>query len=441
MDIDRLDTLGPMKAFIGRLGLLCILTASRPLLPQEAPSNATHIVETNNGDKLLRNGAPFFIKGAGGSSQYLAEAAGAGANSIRVWSPDEQTIEEAGRYGMTVLVGLRLGIPRHGFNYLDATAVQKQQTDTLAVVRRLKNNPAVLMWALGNELELEASQEQRIAAWKAVEQLARAVKREDPGHPVIAVLAGPGKDKLKELDRYCPSLDAVGINTYGGILSLSQAIAAQDFRRPYIVTEFGPRGHWEVAKTAWGSPIEDTSSEKAALIARGYEHSIAHQPHCLGSYVFLWGQKQEKTATWYGLFLPDGSRVNGVDTMQYLWTGKWPPHRAPELDGTIHADSDADLPAGVFRSGSKIRCSLRAIGRDGDPIDVRWELRPDVAKNPSVGGDYEAPVTPLAGAVQQQDGQSAVIVAPQQLGDYRIFAYVANRYHAAATANLPIQVR
>ncbi len=382
----------------------------------------------------MRNDQPFFIKGAGGGAQYLEEAAARGANSIREWSADEETLEQVHRQGMTALVGLALGIPRQGFDYLDISAVQKQLETTIAVVHRLKSNPAVLIWALGNELELNATDEQRIAAWKAVEQLARAVKREDPTHPVIAVLAGPGKTKLRELDQYCPTLDAVGINTYGGILGLPENIAEQGFRRPYIVTEFGPRGHWEVAKTAWGMPIEDTSSQKAALIAKGYEHAIANQPQCLGSYVFLWGHKQEKTQTWYGLFLEDGAHVAGVETMQHLWTGKWPEHRAPIIEGVLTAQ-----PQDVVHPGARIICSIKTTDPDGDPITVKWELRPDVANNKSNGGDFEPPAAPIEGAVEQQNGTSAVIRVPQNPGDYRVFAYVYNHYRAAATANLPIR--
>ncbi len=295
------------------------------------------VVTRGDGYTLLRNGEPCFIKGAGGGAKYLGEVVTAGGNSIRQWAPDEAALEEARERGLTVLVGLVLGIPRHGFDYGDAARVQKQLEETVAVVHRLKTNPAVLIWALGNELELEATDEQRIAAWKAVEQTARAVKREDPAHPVIVVLAGAGGNKLRELDQYCPSIDAVGINTYSGIMTLPETIAAQGFRRPYIVTEFGPRGHWEVAKTSWGMPIEDTSTQKAAFILKGYEHAIANRPQCLGSYVFLWGQKQEKTHTWYGLFLPDGAHLGGVDAMQFLWTGKWAAHRAPVIDGGITA--------------------------------------------------------------------------------------------------------
>ncbi len=415
-----------------------------PVFSADLPQPSVRVVAQGGGYTLMRNGQPFFIKGAGGGPQYLNEAVAAGANSVREWSIDQQTLERVGQAGMTALAGLTLGIPRQGFNYLDAAAVQTQLEKTIAVVHRLKANPAVLIWALGNEVELGATDEQRIAAWKALEQLAQAVKREDPGHPVIVVLAGAGQKKLRELDRYCPSLDAVGINTYGGIVSLPETITAQGFRRPYIVTEFGPRGHWEVAKTAWGMPIEDTSSQKATLIAKGYEHAIAHRPQCLGSYVFLWGQKQEKTQTWYGLFLQDGAHVAGVDTMQYLWTGKWPAHRAPVIDGTIAAkpqDANGQEAKDVFSAGTRIQCSIKAGDPDGDPITVAWELRPDVANNRSQGGDFEPPAAPIAGAIEQQSGQSAVIRIPETPGDYRVFAYVRNSYKAAATANLPIEVK
>ncbi len=411
-------------------------TSAQPAQPD------IRIVARNGGYTLLRNGQPFFIKGVGGGPQYLDEAAAAGANSVREWSVDDEALERARQGGLTALVGLHLGIPRQGFNYLDAAAVQKQRDTTIAVVHRLKLHPAVLIWALGNEIELNATDEQRLAAWKALEQLARAVKREDPGHPVIVVLAGPGQNKLRELDQYCPSLDAVGINTYGGILGLPETIAKQGFHRPYIVTEFGPRGHWEVAKTAWGVPIEDTSTQKAALISKGYEHAIAHQPQCLGSYIFLWGQKQEKTQTWYGLFLEDGSHVAGVDTIQHLWTGKWPAHRAPVIDGAIVAkpqNAGAEKAKNVFSAGSRIVCSIKTSDPDDDPTTVTWELRPDVANNPSRGGDFEPPAKPISGAIEQQDGQSAVIRVPEHAGDYRVFVYVKNQYKAAATANLPIK--
>ena len=426
---------------------VCLLFAvAGPLtcFGQDGPSSV-RIERSSNGYLLLHDGKPFFIRGAGGAREHMDSVVAAGGNSIREWSPDRAALETARQLGLTVLVGFPFVAARHDFDYTNAEDVRKQLDNVLATVRDLKRNPAVLMWALGNELELNASQGQRIAAWKAVEQAARAVSMEDPNHPVIAVLAGAGKDKLRELDQYCPSLDAVGINTYAGIMSLPETIQAQAFKRPYIVTEFGPHGHWEVAKTAWGMPIEDTSTQKEEFIVKGYEHSIAKEGQCLGSYVFLWGEKQEKTHTWYGLFLPDGTRLGGVDAMQYLWTGKWPAHRSPKIQQTIAAKTEQATDDGapdVFQAGATIRCTI--VARDpeeGDPLRIKWDIRRDVSNNPSSGGDREAPSPPIAGAVIRESDQTAIIRVPSAPGDYRIFVYVYNMQGGAATANLPIEAK
>jgi beta-galactosidase/beta-glucuronidase len=39
------------------------------------------------------------------------------------------------------------------FDYNDKEAVQKQQEEVLLLVKQFKNNPAVLFWAIGNELD------------------------------------------------------------------------------------------------------------------------------------------------------------------------------------------------------------------------------------------------------------------------------------------------
>ena len=43
------------------------------------------VIKIGNSYKLIRNGQPYYIKGAGGSSK-LAELARRGGNSIRTWS-------------------------------------------------------------------------------------------------------------------------------------------------------------------------------------------------------------------------------------------------------------------------------------------------------------------------------------------------------------------
>ena len=429
-----------MNNFIPALILVGVLSLSDVVNAAEGASEVK-IVSKENGFQLLRNGQPYFIKGVCGSSR-LEELVAAGGNSLRTYGPGG--LEQARQRGLTVLLGLGVGKPRHGFDYTNKERVARQLEQARQDVLKFKDHPALLMWALGNETELNASTEDRIRAWQAVAEMARMVKQTDPQHPVITVVAGIGTNKLRELDTFCPALDAVGINTYGGMPGLPRAVARQGWKRPWLVTEFGPRGHWEVPKTSWGIPIEDSSTAKADLYSKAYQAAVEHQPACLGSYVFLWGQKQEKTHTWYGMFLPEGNRLNAVDAMTFAWTGRWPTNRCPQIGpGKIQVRTEGPSePAAqhVFSPGARLRCTVDASEPEGQPMMVRWDLRLDVADNPSTGGDRESPTPPLNGAVISAENTEALVQLPDKPGNYRLFVYAFDPHGAAATANLPVRV-
>ncbi|MCX6904470.1 MAG: hypothetical protein NTW03_13505, partial [Verrucomicrobia bacterium] len=383
------------------------------------------IVPKDAGYLLLRNGQPYFIRGVCGSSR-LDELAAAGGNSIRTYGSGS-ALDQAQKRGLTVLLGLSVGKPRQGFDYANTRSVAQQLDRARADVLKSKDDPALLMWALGNETELDTSATNRIKVWQAVNAMAEMVKQVDGKHPVITVLAGIGATKLRELDTYCPALDAVGINTYGGMMSLPEAVAKQGWKRPWLVTEFGPRGHWEVPKTAWGLPIEDSSTEKADLYLRAYRRAVAEQPACLGSYVFLWGQKQEKTHTWYGMFLPEGNRLGAVDAMTMAWTGQWPANRCPQIGpGRIKVrveGTEQDDVRHVFNPGARLRCTVDASDPEHDPLTIRWDLRGDVSDHPGRGGDREPSAPPIADAVVSSQQSEAVVLLPAKEGNYRLFVY------------------
>jgi hypothetical protein len=382
------------------------------------------IVAKGDGFQLERAGKPYYIKGAGGTWRMDLLAA-SGGNSCRMWGPPtKEQLDDAQKNGLTVLAGLTVGKPRHGFDYRDAAKVEAQRERARQTVRALKGHPALLMWALGNETELGASAEDRVLIWKEVEKLAQIVKAEDPAHPVITVLAGVGKSNLVDVAQHCPTLDAVGVNAYGGMLKLPEALAAQGWKKPWLVTEFGPRGHWEVAKTAWGLPVEDTSTEKAEFYEKAYARAVAGQPRCLGSYVFLWGQKQEKTHTWYGMFLPDGTPLDTVDAMTHSWTGQWPKDRAPKIS-SIEVRQEEGIAV----------CKVKAEAPTGGALKIEWDVRKDVSDNPSTGGDREEAVPVLARA----SGAETQLRLPAAPGNYRVFVYVlANG--KAATANRAVRI-
>ncbi|MGS0526388.1 hypothetical protein ACU8V7_15645 [Zobellia nedashkovskayae] len=137
-------------------------------------------------------------------------------------------------------------------------------------------------------------------------------------------------DYIKER---CPDLDILSVQMYGDLPNLPYLIKKFGWNGPYMVTEWGATGHWEVPTTDWGAPIEENSSLKANNYLKRYQGGIAADSlQCIGSYVFLWGNKQERTPTWYGIFLENGKETESVDVMHYLWNRKWPENRTPSIE-------------------------------------------------------------------------------------------------------------
>ncbi len=290
------------------------------------------LVQSDGGCKLLRGGQPYFIQGAGGDGPQ-ALLAHTGANSVRTWGTDhlDKVLDEAQRNGLSVAVGIWLGHERHGFNYNDADQVAAQFENVREIITRYKDHPAVLLWGLGNEMEGYAAGD-NAAIWSAINNLATLAKKLDPNHPTMTVVAEIGGDRVKNLHRLCGDVDIVGINCYAGIASLDKRYQEAGGTKPYIVTEFGPPGMWETQKNGWGAVSELTSSEKAERYRAAWQAIAAARRHCLGGYAFTWGNKQEATATWFGMLLPDGSRLGAVDALTQLWSGKPPENRCPRIE-------------------------------------------------------------------------------------------------------------
>jgi hypothetical protein len=415
------------RSAVAVLGLLVLSAACA-----DDRSGADRTAVENGGRyRLVRNGEPYFIRGVGGQT-HLDQLAALGANSIRTWGADglDEVLDEAHRHGLTVCVGLWLGHERHGFDYQDRSAVARQMEASLEAVRRYKDHPAVLMWGIGNEMEGDGSNP---SIWRAVEDIAREVKRIDPDHPTMTVIAELGNDKVQSIEKHCPSIDIVGVNSYGGITTVGTRYRAAGGSKPYVVTEFGPPGPWEVGKTPWGSPLEMTSTEKGEWYADGYRAAVAGQDDlCLGSYAFFWGHKQETTATWFGMLLPDGSRLAAVDAVAEAWTGEPPDNLCPRV---LSLETDRTPP---LRPGETVTATLSATDPENDRLTYTWVLRSD-GGTVGTGGDFQADETSYDAAVSAS-GPSATITVPDRTGGYRLFAYVADDAGGAAVANVPLYV-
>jgi len=174
----------------------------------------------------------------------------AGGNSIRTWGADGvgPLLDKAHQLGLTVTVGLWLGHERHGFDYQDDDAVVKQLEQAEASIKKYRHHPALLMWGIGNEMEGDGGNP---AVWYAVNHIARMAKSLDPNHPTVTVVAEAAPRKIQSVHRFCPDIDVVGLNTYGGVASIGKRYLDAGGKKPYLVTEFGPPGTWETGSTKW----------------------------------------------------------------------------------------------------------------------------------------------------------------------------------------------
>lgn len=432
-----------MKRFLLLSVCFCVATAFAAKSIAQAASSPkpikVEIVKTDEGFQLLRGGQPYFVKGAGGTS-YPERIAAYGGNSIRTWGSDKgmNALDSAQKYGLTVLMGLGVTADRHGFNYDDTAAVNKQLEKLRGEVLKYKDHPALLAWGIGNELNLNYKNPK---VWNAVNDIAKMIHSLDPNHPVCTVLAGANKDVIGLINTSCPDLDFLGINTYGDLAGLPKNIRSAGWAKAYMVTEWGPTGHWESLSTPWKSAIEETSSEKAAVYKTRYEYSIGRDKEkCLGSYVFLWGQKQERTPTWYGLFTEKGEETEVIDVMQYLWSGTWPANRAPHIY-SLQVDGKKAVDYVYLTGGNKYKAAVAAFDADNDKISYHWEILPEPTKL-SEGGDFEARSKPIENFVVGEMNRSNItFTAPATQGAYRLFIYVSDGKNKVATANFPFYVK
>jgi hypothetical protein len=377
----------------------------------------------------------------------LKDLAARRGNSIRTGIEFHRMLDEAQRLGVTVTIGLPMKMESvHKFNYSDEAAVQRQFLEMKKLVLEYKDHPALLMWGIGNELSVGHLENgvwvpyKNKDVWKAVNDVARMIHDVDPNHPAMTVSGDESAEDLVEIGRQCPNLDLIGINRYKGLEELPAQIRKSGWGKPYVVTEWGPSGDWEVPRTAWGAAIEETSTEKAQRYLERYRRAIdENAERCLGSYAFIWQWRHERTQTWYGMFLESGERTEAVNVMGYLWTGKWPVNPAPRVEPPrINGRAAADNV--YLKPGAAASAEVKADDPEGDRLTFRWEILPEVARA-GYAGMGEHPSRPMPELIKTAAGRRLAFVAPGEEGAYRVFVFVLDGNGNGATANIPFYVK
>tara|TARA_Y100000385_G_scaffold26981_1_gene25597 strand:+ start:2427 stop:3704 length:1278 start_codon:yes stop_codon:yes gene_type:complete len=411
-------------------GILYSLNSHSQVSKVEVTTNASGNFE------LQRNGAPYYIKGAGAKDHFdlLVKS---GANSIRVWSTNNSALlDSAYQHGLTVTLGLYVRPERSGMDYNNEYAVKGQIEQLKNEVLKYKDHPALLVWGIGNEVDLRYS---NFKVWETIEIIAKFIKEVDTNHPTMTVIAGVDPSKSFYIKKYCPSVDILGLNVYGSIENAGANLRKFNWDKPYIVSEWGVNGPFEAKTTSWKAKIEPPNGLKADQRLRRYQELIEKdKERCLGSYCFLWGQKQESTATWHGMFLSNGEPTEAVDVMQFCWKGEWPQSRSPSIRN-ISLENIGWRKDHVLAPSKQATLSIEYLKYNNKKVMVEYVLYPE-AFSDKIGGDIQKSPVPVKFEIIKKSDNELTFISPNKKGAYRLFAYVKNEKGQTSVANIPFLV-
>ena len=396
------------------------------------------VIKVENGYTLTRDGKPFVVKGAGVAGVDLATVVERGGNSIRTWGIENaaETLDDAQRFGLLVLLGLPVAAERFGMDYDDSAAIESQRETIKDAVLQFKDHPALLGWILGNELDMAATNHR---VYNEVNELSLMVHALDPNHPTTTTISSIDRETVERVRKRAPDLDFISLQAYGALALMPKAIRYLR-KGPFMITEWGPLGHWEVGRTRWEAPIEQNSTEKGRHYLSSYRAWI--EPFLgpgLGSYAFLWGQKQERTQTWFSLFTESGESTAAVDALEFVWTNRIPRNQAPVLESMRLARRSAtdNVRLSINKEYS---AKVDAKDPDGDSLIYRWQIKPESTET-VIGGDFEKDIADMEGLFVGDRSKSEVSFnAPASPGHYRIYVMVFDGQGHAAHANIPFLV-
>lgn len=408
------------------------------------PPSRVEVKQVDGKYHFFVNDEIFEVKGVGGGGnlEFLHES---GGNALRTWSANngKQLLDTAYKYNLMIAMGLSMGQELHGFDYNDTAAVGKQFRNIKNAVDSYKNHPNLLCWVAGNELNLSPVRGTPVnpKVWDAVKEVVDYVHKTDPNHPITTAFAGVSKDVVVAALERCPDLDFLSFQVYGGLGRIPDQAKEAGVTKPYAITEYGPVGHWEMPSTEWGREIEETSAVKASGLWDRIQKGIVldNSGLNLGGFAFVWGQKQERTPTWYGMFIKSGESIAVVDELTRYWTGSYPENRAPKVD-SLQVDGKVATDNIYLKPGLEYTAKVFASDPNGDKLTYVWILLKEVVERSQGGAREIEPENVPVEILSDADGVLR-FKSPSLGGEYRLFSYVYDGKNKVGTANSPFFVK
>ncbi|MER7610659.1 discoidin domain-containing protein [Nonomuraea wenchangensis] len=390
--------------------------------PVPAGPSVVRVTGGNGNWQLSVNGQPYLIKGLtygppqAAADGYMRDLKAMGVNTIRTWGVDDANtpalLDAAARNGIKVIVGHWLN---QGADYINDTAYKTTvKNEIVARVNALKNRQGVLMWDVGNEVILtmqdhglpaDVVEQRRVAYAKFVNEVAVAVHAADPNHPVTSTDAYT--HAWTYYKAHSPALDLLAVNSYGAVHTVKNDWIAGGYGKPYIVTEAGPDGEWEVPNDVNGVPDEPTDLEKGQMYTASWNAISGHAGVALGATMFHYGLENDFGGVWLNI-TPGGWRRHGFHALQQAFTGR-PTGNTPPRITSMTVGSQTAVPA-----GGTFTVDTQTTDPDGDLI--RYHVMVSDKHITGNRGFRHARFT------QTAPGRLTV-TAPEQLGVWKVYVY------------------
>ncbi len=365
-----------------------------------------------------------------------------GANSIRRWGDsdyDDLILDKCKEYDLMAVMGywLPVTIDYSSDEYSKEMLLERIEE----FVNEHKGHPNLLMWGIGNEVIIlgeirlqewenikltpQEKEERGIGFARFLQKVVTRIHKIDPNHPVV--YAGAGLTAFKYIKEYTPALDVYGINFYRGAPHAYPEWKRLKADIPYIFTEFGPPGPWEVEKDVNDQPIEPTDSEKAKAFMNVWkEHILRHTGYNFGGFAFHLTEKklqiEGSSPTWWGLTF-DGYKTASFWSLRKTYTGKELPNRPPVIQEFTLSKIKRVKP------NETIYCKRKVYDYESDPLTMKIKIL-DVDSSLFLE-DYSKTI--------KSDGKIE-IQAPYKEGVYRIFFFVTDGQGNITSANKTISV-
>lgn len=423
--------------------LYTLLAISCATWHTETEEKTVFIKKTEDQFQLYRHGAPFEIKGASSGGRFLEVLQHSGANTLRVYDTLQlgAVLDNAQQHNLAVIVDLPLPTfdPKGSF-YSNRTKVDEAYRALQNTVHTYQNHPALLLWNLGNEINFP-THPKYTDFYTTYKMFVDFIHEADPNHPVTtSVSSNAIRTRILSIEWHCPQLDFISINVFGRLTAIKEDLntIAWLWNGPYLISEWGNNGPWESDYTAWKAPIEETSTKKAAQCRERYLQDINDDKHrCLGSLLFYWGQKQERTPTWFSLFDRSGARSQTVLDMHQLWGHEQITTPAPEITYML-LDQKGARDNIIFRPGMLKNATLKYAHKDQDSLTTKWEILPENWAYTLGTTQYEPPS--MNHLIQDQNTRQVSFITPKKEGAYRLFAYLYDGNGNFATTNTPFYI-